>query len=128
MNEVEIDTNELVQTIVHAIYEKSGKEVVDVDLSSIENVVFSHFVICHGSSNAQVEAICEGVLEKVRTTHQSKPFHVEGMQNAQWVLMDYGDVVVHIFQNEYRNFYNLEALWADADIRQVEDRVNTEKE
>lgn len=128
MNQVEIDIPRLVQTIVHAIYEKNGKQVVDVDLSPIENAVFGHFIICHGNTNTQVEAITDGIRDEVRKELDYRPYYVEGLENAHWVLMDYGEVVVHIFQDEHRGFYNLEALWADARVQEVKDPKMNEKE
>jgi ribosome-associated protein len=122
MQKTEIaDTERLLETIVQGIQNKKGSDIVTVDLTVLENSFCQSFVICHGNSNIQVSAIAESVEERVREDLREKVWHREGMENAQWVLLDYGDVVVHIFQKEFRDFYNLEELWADADIAHVEE-------
>jgi len=122
MQKTEIaDTERLLETIVQGIQNKKGSDIVTVDLTVLENSFCQFFVICHGNSNIQVGAIAESVEERVREDLREKVWHREGMENAQWVLLDYGDVLVHIFQKEFRDFYNLEELWADANITQVEE-------
>jgi len=116
-----VDTELLLETIVQGIQNKKGSDIVTVDLTVLENSFCQFFVICHGNSNIQVSAIAESVEERVREDLQEKVWHREGLENAQWVLLDYGDVVVHIFQKEFRDFYNLEELWADANIAHVEE-------
>ncbi len=116
-----VDTERLIGTIVQGIQNKKGSDIVTVDLTVLENSFCQFFVICHGNSNIQVGAIAESVEERVREDLREKVWHREGMENAQWVLLDYGDVLVHIFQKEFRDFYNLEELWADANITQVEE-------
>jgi len=116
-----VDTERLIETIVQGIQKKKGSDIVTVDLTVLENSFCQFFVICHGNSNIQVSAIAESVEERVREDLREKVWHREGMENAQWVLLDYGDVVVHIFQKEFRDFYNLEELWADANIAYVEE-------
>lgn len=115
------DTERLLETILKGIQNKKGSAIVTVDLTVLENSFCQFFVICHGNSNIQVNAIAESVEERVREDLREKVWHREGLENAQWVLLDYGDVVVHIFQKEYRDFYNLEDLWADASIAYVEE-------
>ena len=115
------DTERLLETIVNGIQNKKGSAIATVDLTVLENSFCQFFVICHGNSNIQVNAIAESVEERVREDLREKVWHREGLENAQWVLLDYGDVVVHIFQKEYRDFYNLEDLWADANISYVEE-------
>ncbi len=116
-----VDTELLLETIVQGIQNKKGSDIVTVDLTVLENSFCQFFVICHGNSNIQVSAIAESVEERVREDLQEKVWHREGLENAQWVLLDYGDVVVHIFQKEFRDFYNLEELWADANIKRIEE-------
>jgi ribosome-associated protein len=111
----------LVESVVKGIFEKKGQKVLRVDLRKIENRITDYFIICHGSSKTQVDSISFSVEDTVRKDAGEKPFHVEGLGNCFWVLIDYGDVIVHIFQEEYRNFYNLESLWADANIEKMED-------
>lgn len=117
----ETPTNQLVEIVVEGIFKKNGKEVVVLDLSGIENSICSRFVIAHGDSNSQVSSIAESVVEVVRNEKKEKPLHVDGMTHANWILLDYGDVMVHIFQEPVRRLYNLEELWADAKFKRIED-------
>ncbi|MEW6469103.1 MAG: ribosome silencing factor [Bacteroidota bacterium] len=110
----------LAESVVNGIQEKKGKEILVLDLRKIENAVSDYFIICEAESITQVEAIARSVAEVVEKERSEKPWHSEGTQNAQWILIDYVSVVVHIFQKEVRQFYNLEALWADAEIMEVE--------
>jgi len=116
-------TEELVDAIIEGIHKKKGKDPVSLDLSNIENTFCSNFIVCHGDSNTHVEALADAVEENARKTLGLKAWHKEGLQNATWVLLDYAEVIVHIFQQEYRNFYNLEDLWADAKLTRYEDVV-----
>jgi|SRR6056297_22769 len=116
-------TEELVDAIIEGIHKKKGKDPVSLDLSNIENTFCSNFIVCHGDSSTHVEALADAVEENVRETLGLKAWHKEGLQNATWVLLDYAEVIVHIFQQEYRNFYNLEDLWADAKLTRYEDVV-----
>ena len=106
---------DLVNLVKKGIEEKKGEEIVTLDIYKINPSVCDYFVICHGNSNTQVAAIAEEVQKIVKKEMGEKPFHVEGIRNAEWVLIDFVDVVVHIFQKEFRSFYDLEHLWADAD-------------
>lgn len=105
----------LVDAVIKGIQEVKGREIVHLDLRDIPNAVCSHFVVCHGDSDTQVEAITRSVLETVRKEAGEKPWHTEGERNAEWVLIDYVDVVVHIFHRDKRGFYALEELWGDAE-------------
>jgi len=124
MRKKENETELLVESVVKGIFEKKGKDVVKIDLRKLENRITDFFVICHGTSVTQVDAICDSVEDIVRKERSGKPWHVEGLDNCFWVLLDYGDVVVHVFLEEYRNFYSLESLWADAKIETVEDTIS----
>ncbi len=104
----------LVEFVKKGIEEKKGEEIVTLDIYKTNPTVCDYFVICHGNSNTHVEAIAEEVQRMVREETGDKPFHVEGVNNAEWVLIDYVDVVVHVFQKEFRSFYDLENLWGDA--------------
>lgn len=115
------NTKEIVSAAVEGILKKKGKDPVSLDLSELENSVCKYFVICHGDSNTQVEALADSVIETVQEETGEKAWHKEGLDNATWVLLDYADVVVHIFQNEYRGLYKLEDLWADAKLTQYKD-------
>ncbi len=114
-------TEILVESVINGIFEKKGEDVVKIDLRKLENRIADYFVICHASSTTQVDSISNSVEDIVRKEAGEKPLHVEGHENCLWVLIDYGDVIVHIFQEEYRNFYNLESLWADAGISRLND-------
>ena len=113
--------------IVEGILKKKGKNVIALNLTKLPNAVSNYFVICHGSSKTQVEAIAESVLDGVMKANAGKPWHKEGFENAEWILLDYVDVVVHIFMEETRLFYNLEGLWADAEIEAFKEIKETIK-
>lgn len=111
---------ELVDAIISAIQEKKGKEIVCLDLRKIQNAVCDFFIVCEGTSRTQVSAIADFIADEVKKHLGERPYHTEGFQNAEWILLDYVNVVVHVFQKETRDFYRLEALWADAEVREVE--------
>lgn len=113
-----IESEALRDIIVKGIQEKKGKDILSFNLAKIPNAVTNYFVLCDGNTKIQVEAIAESVEEEVRKANKGKPWHKEGFENAEWILLDYVDVVVHIFQEDTRAFYNLEKLWADAVIKQ----------
>ncbi len=108
--------------IIEAIREKKGKEIVTINLSKIENSICDCFIICHGDSYTQVDAITESVERKLKDDAGLRAHHIEGLQNSQWVLMDFFDILVHVFQKDFRTFYNLEELWADGEMVRVDDR------
>lgn len=114
-------TKQLVDTITKGIQEKKGQHIVVADLQGIEGAICRYFVICQGNSPSQVEAITESVGDMARQELSEKPTTVVGLENAQWVAMDYGDVLVHIFLPEVRGFYDLEHLWSDAKLTEIED-------
>ena len=115
MNETEL----LLQSIIEGIQEKKGKNIVVADLKGIDGAICQYFVICQGNSPTQVGAITESVYDMVYEKTKDRPTTVNGLRNAQWVGMDYGSILVHIFLPELRNFYNLEHLWADSKLTQV---------
>lgn len=114
-------TRQLVETIKKGIQEKKGKGIVVADLQGIDGAIARYFVVCQGSSPAQVEAITESIGEMARKELDEKPTRVAGLENAQWVAMDYGDVLVHVFLPDVRSYYDLEHLWEDAEIIQIPD-------
>jgi ribosome-associated protein len=116
-------TDVLLNGIIEGIFEKKGLNVLKIDLRKLENRITDYFVICHASSTTQVSAICDSVEDIARIQAGEKPAHVEGLDNCFWVLLDYGSVIVHIFLEEYRNFYSLESLWGDAVITAMEDKI-----
>ena len=111
----------LVDLIIEGILRKKGKEIVKLNFSKIENAVCQYFIICHGDSRTQVTAIAESVEDIVEETIKEKVWHKEGYDNAHWVLLDYALVVVHVFQQEYRDYYKLESLWADAESIEIKE-------
>ncbi len=113
------ETEELVKRIAEGIQEKKGRNIVVADLTDTDNTVCKYFVICEGNTPTQVAAIADSVSDYVRIIASAKPTAVEGLRNARWVAMDYGDVLVHIFVPEDRAFYNLENLWADARLNMI---------
>ncbi|MCU4173770.1 ribosome silencing factor [Carboxylicivirga sp. N1Y90] len=114
MNKLKLTAKQLVETIVEGIQEKKGTDIAILDLTELDNTICQYFVICNGDSNTQVDAVANSVIDYVNKNIGDKPNHSEGFSNAEWILLDYFDVVVHVFQREQRSFYNLEGLWADA--------------
>ena len=119
-------SDQLITEIVRGIEEIKGQDIEILDLREIENTVCDYFVICNGTSNTQVNAIVNSVQKLVSKALQEKPWHVEGSNNAEWVLLDYVHVVVHVFQKQIRDFYNIEGLWGDATSLKIE--TSTKKE
>ena len=112
----------LTEAILKGMLDKKAKDPVVLDLSKLNQAVCNAFVICHGTSRAQVEAIADAVFSEVKKETGESPWHKEGFENAEWILIDYADVVVHIFQDTRRSFYSLENLWGDAEVRHIESR------
>jgi ribosome-associated protein len=117
------ETDILLSSIIKGIHEKKGQNVLKVDLRKLGSRIADFFIVCHASSDPQVNAICDSVEETVRKETGEKPLRIEGLENCFWVLIDYGNVVVHIFIEKYRSFYSLESLWADAKIEVIEDKI-----
>lgn len=109
----------LVDAAVEGVLEVKGRNISILDLRKIHNRVCDYYIICQADSNTQVNAIAGSVEEIVKKRVGDRPYHTEGFQNAEWVLVDYVTVVVHIFQSQIRSFYNLEALWADAEVTKL---------
>ncbi|MCF0198064.1 MAG: ribosome silencing factor [Bacteroidaceae bacterium] len=112
---------ELIDAVIKGIQDKKGHQIVVADLSEIGDTVCKAFVICTASSPVQVQAVAQSVGETVRDLTGIRPTAVDGMRYAQWVAMDYTDVIVHVFLPEMREFYDLEHLWADAMLTELED-------
>ena len=111
--------NNLIEKIVVGISDVKGQDIEMLDLRKIENRICDFYVICSGSSNTHVSAILESVKKKVSKSLKEKPSHTEGEENAEWVLLDYINVVVHIFQKPVRDFYRIEELWGDCKINTI---------
>lgn len=115
------ETKNLVKKITEGIQEKKGKNIIVADLTLTGDAICKYFVICQGNSPTQVSAIVDSVKEYVRKNSSQKPSSVDGQRNAEWVVMDYSDILVHVFLPETRSFYNLEHLWADAQLTTIPD-------
>ncbi len=111
-----VSTDVLLTNIIKGIEEVKGNDIEILDLRAIDTAVCDYFVICNGTSNTQVNAIVNSIQKIVSKELKDKPWHVEGTDNAEWVLMDYVSIVVHVFQKEIREYYNIEGLWGDAKI------------
>ncbi len=112
--------DKLSSTIVKAAQDKKARNIITLDLTGFDGAICDTFVVCNADSTTQVEAIARGIEEATETELKEKPWRVEGITNAVWVAMDYGNVMVHIFQTELRDFYKLEQLWADAPLTKHE--------
>lgn len=119
MTKKQANTDELISVILKGIDDVKGENIQLLDLREIDNTVCDYFVICSGNSNTQVNAISGAIHKVVSKELKDKPWHVEGTANAEWVLMDYVNVVVHIFQKQVREYYDIESLWGDAKITQI---------
>tara|TARA_R110002072_G_scaffold124085_1_gene259531 strand:- start:49645 stop:50016 length:372 start_codon:yes stop_codon:yes gene_type:complete len=120
MSEKEKGTDQLIAHIIRGIEEVKGQDIEILDLRDIENTVCDYFIICNGTSNTQVNAIVGSIQKTVSKSLHEKPWHVEGSDNAEWILMDFVHVVVHIFQKHIREFYDIEGLWGDAKSVKIE--------
>jgi ribosome-associated protein len=120
MTKTEVTTDQLITGIIKGIEEVKGNNITILDLREIENTVCDYFIICNGTSNTQVNAIVGSVQKMVSKELKDKPWHIEGADNAEWVLMDYVNVVVHVFQKHIREFYDIEGLWGDAKVTTIQ--------
>ena len=114
-------TEVLVAKIVEALQDKKGRNIITMNLTDVQGSICQYFVICEGGSPTQVSALSDSVWDKVSDDLKEKPLGAVGMREAQWIAMDYGTVIVHIFLPELRNYYNLENLWADAEVKEFTD-------
>lgn len=112
---------DLTPVIIDAVTDRKGKKIAVIDLSGIESASAHTLVICQGNSTSQVAAIADSVRDKVQAQTGVKPINYEGYRNSQWIIIDYGDTMVHVFLPDYRQFYNLEGLWNDAHTEWIED-------
>lgn len=114
-------THTLLDAIVDGLQDKKGHKIVVADLSGIDDTICTYFVIAHGGSPAQVQALAMSVGEKARELCGARPLAVDGMHNGIWVAMDYAEVIVHVFLPEERAFYDIEHLWEDAELTEIPD-------
>ena len=115
------DQKILLQKIVEGIQEKKGKKIITADLSAIDSASAVYFIICEGGSTMQVSAIADNIREYTQQETGIKPFGYDGYQNSQWIVLDYGNIYVHVFLPEYREYYKLEQLWSDAKLTALPD-------
>lgn len=116
-----LNSEKLSEAIVLGMQEKKGFDIVVLDLRKVKNAVADFFVICSGNSDKQLDAISESIDEFVFKKVKENPWHSEGKSNKEWMLLDYINVVAHVFKKEKRNFYALEKLWGDAEITEIKD-------
>ncbi|GAB3509538.1 ribosome silencing factor [Spirosoma knui] len=107
--------------VVRGMQEKKGQDIVIMDLRNVKNAICDYFVICSGNSDTQIDAISTSIEEEVYKVSQQDPWHREGKMNREWILLDYVDVVAHVFKKDRRSFYDLEQLWGDAEIQYIDD-------
>ena len=112
--------SKLFKTILRAIQEKKGEHIVSLDLRKIPEAVSDFFIICEATSTTQVKAIADNIVDKIKEETGEYPYHKEGFKTLEWVVLDYIDIVVHIFRTENRKFYQLEELWLDAELKEFE--------
>lgn len=117
----EVNSNELSEWVVEGMLEKKATDVVVMDLREIKHAVADYFIICSGNSDTQIDAISESVEDQIHKHSKQNPWKREGQQNKEWILLDYVDVVAHIFNKEKRTFYGLEELWGDAKITRIDE-------
>lgn len=110
-------TNILLENIINAIQDVKGKEIISLDLRKIDSAISKYFVICTGTSNTHVNSIESNIKKTISRDLGEKPFHIEGNNIGEWVLMDYSDIIVHVFQEKTRAFYNIEDFWGDAKFK-----------
>jgi len=122
MTKKSVSTDILLTLILKGIEEVKGNDITILDLREIDTAVCDYFIICNGNSNTQVNAIVNSVQKVVSKEIQDKPWHVEGAENGEWVLMDYVSIVVHVFQKHIREYYNIEDLWGDAKFTVLENK------
>ncbi len=120
MTQKKSNADQLITVILNGIEDVKGQHINILDLRELENTVCDYFIICEGTSNTQVNAIVNSINKKVSKETKDKPWHIEGSENAEWALMDYVNVVVHVFQKHIREYYDIESLWGDAKTTEIE--------
>lgn len=120
-NKSQFGLSPLENTIVEAIQDKKGNKIIDLDFRNIESAPTQSFIICQGKSTSQVTAIADNIRDEVRNKLGLKPYNYDGYRNSQWIIIDYGEVMVHVFLPEFREFYNIEDLWSDSSVTEIPD-------
>lgn len=114
-------TEQLISIIIEAIQDKKGTAITSIDLSRIPSSPSSHFIICQGKTPTQTSALADNIIDMMREKAARKPVETEGFRNGQWIIIDYGEIMIHVFLPEFREFYNLEDLWSDGKITEIPD-------
>ncbi len=117
----EITDELLLGVIIGAIQEKKGEQIVKIDLRELKSTLCDYFIICQGESNTKVNALAENIERQTDLKLNTHPHHIEGRENSQWILLDFFNVIVHVFQKEFREFYKLEDLWCDGKLEILPD-------
>ncbi|NCB08053.1 MAG: ribosome silencing factor [Bacteroidia bacterium] len=117
----ETETDKTIEAILEGIRRIKGKEITLIDLSTIHHTECDWFIICHGNSSTQTDSIAHSVEETVEELTGIKTWHTDGYKNSIWILLDYGNIMVHVFQKSARDFYKLEELWSDASLTKIEE-------
>jgi ribosome-associated protein len=117
---IQVGSVELIEAIIEGIQRKKGLGIIDIDLQVLNNTECDHFIICHGTSNTHVDAIARSVEETVEELKNEPAWHRDGYNQAQWILLDYVNIMVHVFQEPIRRLYDLEGLWADGQIYNID--------
>ena len=120
LTKISIDSKQLSEVVAQGMLEKKGVDVIILDLRKVKSAVTDFFVICSGNSDTQVDAITDSVEQEVHKRAGQDPWHKEGKENREWILLDYVDVVVHVFKKDRRQFFALEDLWGDAEVIKVD--------
>lgn len=117
------ETSQILDAAIEGLRRIKGNDITLIDLTTIDHTECGYFLICHARSNTQVDALAHSVEETVKEFTGMHAWHKDGYQNAIWVLLDYGDLMVHVFQQEARTFYNLEGLWSDAKVTPIIEEI-----
>jgi len=123
MRKKSTETLKILEAAIEGLHRIKGRDILLIDLTTIHHTECSYFLICHGTSNTQVDALAHSVEETVTELTGEKVWHKDGYRNAIWILLDYGDVMVHVFKDEARTFYNLEGLWSDAKVTHITEEI-----
>ena len=123
-----LESNTVLNKIIDSIKELKGMDIVLLDLSKIENAICKFFVICTGNSNTHAKAIEDKIRRNIKKKHNEKPLRVEGTNSSEWILMDYSDTVVHIFQKKTREYYRLEEFWGDSISTEINENKKLKKD
>jgi ribosome-associated protein len=125
--QVDLSSKDLSSLVIHGMLEKKATDIILLDLRKINNTITDFFVICSGSSDTQIDAIATSIDAEVYRASGQSPWHKEGLQNKEWILLDFVNVVAHVFNNEKRAFFDIESLWGDAEITTINESFETVK-